>query len=96
MGMKILFPALFAFGLMGIAPAIAQALPPTSQQIQQQNDQYLQNQNNALQQSMTQTQLGLIQDQQRRDQLFATQPPVFQQPLPPPQPITIPSPPPKP
>lgn len=87
--MKKLLPALFALGPLAIAPAGAQTEPPTAQQLQQQYDQTIQNTNNQAQQSMNQEQLGVLQDQQRRDQLFATQPPLFQQPILPPQPIYI-------
>ena len=83
--MKILLPAFFSLGLLAI-PAVAQTVPPTPQQLQEQNDQALQNQAYATQQSMSQVQSGLIQDQQRRDQLFATPAPVFQPPPLPPAP----------
>ena len=81
--MKILLPTLFVFSLLA-GPALAQTVPPTPLQLQQQMDQTIQNQANATQQDLNQTQYGLIQDQQRRDQLFATPAPVFQPPLPPP------------
>lgn len=91
--MKNLFPALFAFGLLGTLPAMGQTVPPTSQQIQQQYDQTIQNTNNQTQQAATQTQLGLIQDQQRRDQaLAASPPPAYLQPVYPPPPVYVPPP----
>ena len=55
----------FALGtglLMAAAvPALAQALPPTSQQLQQQHDQTIQNESNAAHSNLTQLQLQQTQ-----------------------------------
>lgn len=44
-----------------VPPALAQALPPTSQQLQQQQDQTIQNESNAAHYNLTQLQLQQTQ-----------------------------------
>lgn len=50
-------------GVLSVAaiPALAQALPPTSQQLQQQHDQTIQNESNAAHNNLTQLQLQQTQ-----------------------------------
>ena len=55
-------------------PALAQLEPLTTQQLQQQNQSTIQGSSQALQQSMTQTTLGQIEQRQREQQLFSPLP----------------------
>ena len=60
--------------LAGVAPAAAQLEPLTTQELQQQNQSTIQNSAQSLERGMTQQQIGEIEQQQRRQQLFARDP----------------------
>ena len=60
--------------LMGAGSAAAQIQPLTTQELQQQNQSTIQNSTLAGQRDMTQTELGLIEQRQREQQLFSTVP----------------------
>ena len=61
--------------LAGIGPAAAQLIQPlTTQQLQQQNQATIQNSTQSLQQGMTQIELGQIEQRQREQQLFNSDP----------------------
>lgn len=69
--------ALSGFCLLAIVPARAQIMPATPQQIQQQGDAAIQKSGDALERGMTQQQIGQIEQEQRRQQLFAPQPGIY-------------------
>ncbi len=60
--------------LSSAAPAAAQILPLTTQELQQQNQAAIQSSTQALQQGLTQQQIGQIEQQQRHDELFGGDP----------------------
>jgi hypothetical protein len=83
--MSRLFYAL-SLGLFATLPAGAQIMPATPQEIQQQGDAAIQKSGDAAMRGMTQQQIGQIEQDQRRAQLFAPKPGVYPPNLPLPDP----------
>jgi hypothetical protein len=84
-----------AFGLMATTPALivparAQLQPLTPQELTQQNDATIQKSSGALNQALTQQQIGQIQQQQREQELMRAGDPQHRLPTDPP---TLPPPP---